>query len=232
MKILLVAATSFELAGIIKHFDTHFNKISFFEYAKDGLHIFPLVTGIGALKTAFAISRHSKIEDIDLAINVGVCGLFDTSKELGHTVEITSDRFADLGVEEADGTFTDVFEMQLEVDSHYPFNEGVILNNENKYRSNFPKVSGITVNKVTGTEETKNLRRNKYDAHVESMEGAGFLFACKMLDVDCIQLRSTSNHVEKRNKEHWKLEEALDSLTISLLNYLETLKNNINQPQV
>ena len=52
------------------------------------------------------------------------------------------------------------------------------------------------------------------------MEGAGFFYACKILDLACVQIRSISNHVIPRDKDKWKIQLAIDNLNISLTNYI------------
>jgi len=103
MKILIATATSLELTPFLEHLEKNGSKKSFFEYEYKEHSIFPLVTGVGALHTAFALARFTEIKNIDLAINAGLCGAIDKSLHLGDVLEIDQDRFADLGVEEADG---------------------------------------------------------------------------------------------------------------------------------
>ena len=44
------------------------------------------------------------------------------------------------------------------------------------------------------------------------MEGAAFMYACLMHDVPFAQIRAVSNVVERRNREAWKIREAIDAL--------------------
>lgn len=223
MKILIVSATSFELTPLLEHLEKNGTKKSFFEYSYGQHSIYPLVTGVGSLHTAFALSRFSEIKNIDLAINAGICGTYDRNLNLGDVVEIDQDRFADLGVEEADGAFTDIYELELENGDRFPFKNGWLIN-ETKYPSRRQKAIGITVNKVSGTQESIDKLSDKYKPQTESMEGAAFLYACKTMDVDAIQLRAISNYVEPRNRDNWKLNLALDNLNEELIKYLEKIE--------
>jgi futalosine hydrolase len=45
------------------------------------------------------------------------------------------------------------------------------------------------------------------------MEGAAVFYVAMKMNIPCIQIRSISNYVERRNRESWKIKEALESLT-------------------
>ena len=220
MNILIVSATTFEIAPLLQYLDSHAEKLSFFEYKLHGNVIYPLVTGVGALNTSFALARYSGIEKTDVAINVGLAGSFYSSIDLGEVVEVSMDCFGDLGVEENDGSFTDVFDLGLTNANQHPFESGWIKNTKPKIEFNIPKVKGLTVNKVHGTAESIAKIKAKYAADVESMEGAGFLYACRIMDVHSHQLRAISNFVEPRDRDNWMIEKAIDNLNKVLIDAL------------
>ncbi len=223
MKVLIVAATSYEIAPFFDFMDKKGTKKSFFEYEYRGHSIYPLVTGVGALNTAFSIARYKGTEEVDIVINVGIAGAFEGKYLPGDVVEIVMDRFADLGVEESDGSFTDVFDLDLINKDQYPYDDGWIRNKKPKLNPGLPEVRGLTVNKVTGTVRSIAEIRDKYTADVESMEGAGFLYACRMLDVHCHQIRGISNMIEPRNKQNWRIDHAIDNVNEVLIQMLNTL---------
>ena len=226
MNILVVSATTFEIAPLLQYLDLHTEKLSFFEYKLNGKVIYPLVTGVGALNTAFALARYKGIEKTDVAINVGLAGSYHPSLALGEVVEVVADRFGDLGVEENDGSFTDLFDLGLTKENQYPYENGWIKNTKPKFKSDLAKVKGLTVNKVHGNIESINKVKSKYSADIESMEGAGFLYACRIMDVHSHQFRAISNYVEPRNKENWKIENAIDNLNKVLI---DVLNRNFSQ---
>ncbi len=223
MKILIVSATSYEIAPLIRYMDEHAQKPSFFEYEYQGHSLYPLVTGVGSLMTSFAMARYSDIMNVKVAVNVGLAGSFRPSLALGDVVEVAKDKFADLGVEEADGSFTDVYQLGLADKDRYPSTNGWIVNDKPKYDPRLPKVRGITVNKVHGHQSSIDSIRSKYDADLESMEGAGFMYACKTMDVDHHQLRAISNMVEPRNKENWQIAKAIDNLNMHLITFVDQI---------
>lgn len=224
MKILLVSATPFEMAPTLDYLEAMGQKKSFFEFSINGKSIFPLITGIGAMKTAFAMARFAGIQDIDIAINMGVAGSFDPSLALGEVVEVERDRFADLGVEERDGSFTDVYDLGLEKATDFIHAEGWIYNENCPVHTDLQKVSALTVNKVHGSLDSIDKIKTKYSADIESMEGAAFYYACKSMDVKCIQLRGISNYVEPRNRDGWELDKAINAVNKSVVNLLKTIE--------
>ncbi len=213
-KVYLFAATQFEILPTLQHLEENFSKKSFFEYSKNGLSIFPVVTGIGSMLTALALSRTNKISEADMIVNAGVAGSFNKALNIGTVVEVVEDRFADLGVEEVDGQFTDVFEMDLMNKDQFPFENGIL---KNEGMTNHQRVSGITVNKVHGTQESIAKITKKYSPEIETMEGAAFFYTAKIMDIKALQLRAISNFVEPRNKENWDLEKAIKYLNEALI---------------
>ena len=223
MNILVCSSTTFEIAPFLKHLETIAEQKSFLEYRVNGHSIFPLVSGIGAMNTAFALARYPKINGMQLAINAGLAGSFDKTRKLGQVVEVVKDRFADLGAEEADGNLLDAFDLELADPTSFPYSDGWIENRDRPYHTDLEEVSGLTVNKVTGTTLSIALIKEKYHAAVETMEGAGFIYACKMIDMKCTMIRAISNYVEPRNKDNWQVELSIERLNQSLINYLHAI---------
>ena len=55
------------------------------------------------------------------------------------------------------------------------------------------------------------------------MEGATVFKVCEEMNIPCIQIRSISNKVEKRNKENWNLDLAISNLNIEVEKIVRTL---------
>jgi len=223
MNILIVSATTFEIAPLLQYLDKSAEKLSFFEYKYNGHIIYPLVTGVGALNTSFGMSRYKGIEKTDVAINVGLAGAYYPNLSLGEVVEVTLDRFGDLGVEERDGGFTDIFELGLFPENQFPYENGWIKSSKPRFATDSKKVKGLTVNKVHGSAESIQKTKEKYAADVESMEGAGFLYATRMMDIHAHQFRAISNYVEPRDKNNWQIEKAIDRLNDHLIELIKQI---------
>ncbi|NNF33182.1 MAG: futalosine hydrolase [Saprospiraceae bacterium] len=224
MNILLTSPTKLELAGTLDHIESIAENKSYLEYRINGHSIYPLVTGVGAMNTAFALARFPRINGIQLAIHCGIAGTYDIDDvPIGEVVEVVRSRFADLGSENSDGSLLDVFELGLSDPNVFPYTDGWIENKDRPYHSDLKEVSDLTVNKVNGTPLSIALVKEKYDAHIESMECAGFLYACRMIDIKAMCIRSISNKVEARNRDSWQIPMAVEKLNKSVIKLIHVL---------
>ena len=223
MRLLIVAATPFEIAPTLAWLDQNAERRGFFDYYYQDKIISTLVTGVGMMQTAFAIARYNRISEVSCAIQIGVAGSYQHNLFLGSVVQVTKDRYADLGVEEADGSFTDVFELGLMPDQPSLYENGW-LQNTLDFNLDIPKVKGLTVNRVHGHEKSIHAIRQKYPADVETMETAAFMYACNQIDVAYLALRGISNYVEPRNREGWQLEQAITEVNKVFISSLPTFQ--------
>lgn len=212
MKILLVSATTFEIAPFQEYLNEKFACTQPWRYWKGELEIAILITGVGLSQTSYALGKALNNETFNLAIQAGVAGAFHRDYQLGEVVHVVSERFGDLGVEEADGRFTDMHELDLIPPHQAPFSDGQLLNSTAAAFDFLPKAKGISVNKVHGFESSIEAIRAKYQPDVESMEGAAFFHACLMEQIPFVQIRSISNYVETRNRANWKMALAIENL--------------------
>lgn len=227
MKLLLVAATNFEIGPLLAELkDNERQPLSF---TLGQLELEVLITGVGLPLTAFALGHRLANRSYDLVLQAGVGGAFDRTLPLGSVVQIVSDCFADLGVEEADGSFTSMHEMGLVPADEFPFKQGRLWLNTDDQPSFLPAAHGVSINRVHGFEQHIDAFQQKYPfAQVESMEGAAFCYAAIQHGLPAIQIRSISNYVEKRQRENWELEKAIENLNAVLL---EMIKSLVEQPQ-
>jgi futalosine hydrolase len=225
MTILIVAATAFEIAPIVHFFEEHAQKINPNSYFFNGKNLEILITGVGIAHTVFALThRLSRSPKPDLVINMGIAGAFDRQLQLGDVVQVTSERFGDLGVEEIDGRFTDVFELDFIPKNIFPFENGILKNMLPLKNMDMQHVTDLTVQKVHGTAASIKAIQQKYpDIQVETMEGAAFFFVCLQKNVAFAQIRAISNYVTPRNRANWKISLAIEQLNDCFLLILPTL---------
>lgn len=224
MRILIVTATSMEIASVVAkfgHVAARNYRLSSYTFAHH--HVDVLVAGVGMVATAAWCSRVLAQTPYDLGLNFGVCGSFDRALEPGTVVQIVSDRIAELGAE-ADQAFLTIQELSLLDDDEFPFTGGELVNTAppaNEALTRLPAVHGITVNTVHGSERSIAAVARRFAPQVESMEGAAFMYACLIHGLTFAQVRAVSNVVETRNREAWKLPEAISSLSQTALSILE-----------
>jgi futalosine hydrolase len=212
MKILLVAATSAEIAPLIAQHGiaAHTDVFTLGKY-----HIKVLITGVGMVSTAFALGQELAKNSYDLAINVGIAGSFDRSIPLGKVLHISDDTFAELGAEDANG-FIPIDMLGFGTPYTHPLSPAIPF----PFLESIQKASAITVNKVHGLETSIADTISKYPVQVESMEGAAFFYACARVELASIQLRAISNWVEPRNRDAWNIPLAIANLNQSLVQLL------------
>lgn len=222
MKILFVSATKHEILPLLIYLDKSATSISENEFLLGSLHVSYLITGVGSLHTSCALSMALNNTCYDLVINLGIGGAFDKNVLLGSVFNVNVDKFGDLGVELADESFSDIFEIGLMNKNSYPYLDG-LLKLQNPYNVNLPEAKGFTVNKVTGSLKSISKLDGIYSPDLESMEGAGFAYTVLMYKVNAIQLRAISNHVEPRNKSNWNIPLAIKNLNEVAINILNGL---------
>lgn len=223
MKILLVSATSFEILPLMEQLEAKYKSKGGTRFFSKTIDIHLLVTGVGPIHTAFALGTVLGQHTFDWVINLGIAGSFNRDLALGTVVQVVRDRFADVGVEEADGSFTDLFEMGLQEADEAPY-EGGQLQPPLPDGQFLPQVSAITVSKVHGTAASIEKIQAKYPADLESMEGAAVFYACLQHRCACLQIRAISNYVEPRNKDNWDIPLAINQLNQTAWELLQTLE--------
>ena len=226
-KILVVAATVAEIQPFVNflHQEMTVRKSPVFSnYAFD-----VLITGVGMVNTALKVSKSLALNDFDFALNVGIAGHFpkklQTTRtaatytfEKGAVVEVVSECFGDLGVELADGSFTDMFELGLMIQNEAPFTDDKLLNPKPLCPFQLPLAHGLTVQTVHGFPNSiKSILQKYKDVQIETMEGAAFFQACLTEGVSFSEIRAISNFVEARNRENWLIDEAIERLNEVLI---------------
>jgi futalosine hydrolase len=226
VRILFVTATALEVAPLLSSLAPIGEHDSRWKaFSRGGHEIDVLTTGVGMVATATWCSRTLMTADYDLALNVGVCGAFDRALALGTVVHVTTDRFAELGAEDGD-SFLTISELGLLEANEFPFSAGTLMNvapPDSPALRSLPTVSAITVNTVHGNEQSIARAVDTFAPQVESMEGAAFMYACLVHRVPFAQVRSISNVVERRNREAWKLPEAIRALNATAQEIIDTL---------
>ena len=230
MKILLVAATQFEIAPLLVSAKRVMaqgakRKSIFIDNPID-----ILITGVGMTATAFHLGKIFTEKKYDLAINAGVAGSFKKNSAKarirpsahippGTVVNVVQDCFADFGAEDGN-EFLTAEEINLVQSSEFRVQSSKF---RNKTLNALPKAKAITVNTVHGNTSSIKRAVKKFNPDIESMEGAAFFFACNNEKTPCIQIRSVSNYVERRNKKNWKMDLAIRNLNLFLLEFLNTI---------
>lgn len=226
MRILCISATKLEIDPLLRKLsvspDQSVDQLDI-SYKKHRIKF--RITGIGGVHTVYHLTKELSDEKYDLVLNLGICGSFIDDIKLGEVVYIEQDMFADLGVVGKEG-FTTIFDAGLADKDYLPYKDGKLVNlkAENKFSiQSLRNVTGITVNRTTGSiEDAENLRL-KFEADIESMEGAAFFYTCLLESVPFAVIRSVSNRVGVNDKGNWDISLATNNLSDVLMNYFNEI---------
>lgn len=166
--------------------------------------------GVGPVAAALSSAALLAGTGYDLVLSAGVAGGF-APIEAGSVVVADAVVHADLGAETADGGFSSLAELgwgpvHFEVDP--------VLAAELARRTSAATGTVLSVTTVTGTQARADRLRTAYpDALAEAMEGAGVCQAAARAGLPFGELRTISNRVGPRQRESWRIGEALAALT-------------------
>lgn len=206
MEILVTAATRAEIAA--------------FSATEPGIDI--LITGVGAPACMYSLGKQLQRKHYDLVIQAGIAGTFKTAFSPGESVIVKQEVFADLGIYENDEMFT-LFDKGFADPDKAPYEKGWLVNSDSE-NYGLTLVKAVTVNTVSDKLQQAELLVRKFDADIESMEGAAFHYVCISESVKFIQLRSISNFVGERVKTNWKMKESIQSLNENLVRIIGEVK--------
>jgi len=207
MKVLIVAATEFEIKPLIQ--------------AQRNVEM--LITGIGSSATIYHLTKKLLTNHYDLVIQAGIAGMFAGKFTLGAVVFVKEDAFADIGIEEK-GELRTFFEYGFLDKNEFPFSDGKLLNpSAILEKIPLPAATAITVNMVSDNFVHNENFRQKYHADIESMEGAAFHYVCLQHKINFLQVRSLSNVVGERDKSRWVIDSSIRNLNDELIKIIDNL---------
>lgn len=214
-RILIVAATEYEAASLLKQAKRVKNSNLWTLKGSVKHHVDVLITGAGIASTIFQLTRVLMNAKYDLVINIGICGSLDPKILPVKLVQITKDQFGDFGAEDGD-EYLDSFELGFMKKNVFPFKAGKLnatFSKRLKCLDAIHSAEGITVNKAHGSKKSAKKAHERFGNVMESMEGAACFYVCAMQKTKSLQIRSVSNKVERRNKKKWKTNLAIDALS-------------------
>ncbi|MCZ7385799.1 MAG: futalosine hydrolase [Candidatus Methanoperedens sp.] len=180
------------------------------------LHGKPIVfthCGVGKVNAANSATLMLENYDVDLMILFGIGGAYKDAR-IGDIAVAQSENYAEEGILTEDGWKSMEF-------IGFP-----LLKNEKEYFNTFQmdsrvsqlavKVSGdlgfnteygnfITVSQCSGTRESGELLKNRFDGTCENMEGAAVAHICAMYGIPVVEIRGISNIIENRDPKKWNI---------------------------
>lgn len=232
MKILLVADSQEELRPIIAKMDQSWEKVNPNEYKSEDLSVQFLIGGHTQFQMIFNLCNFKEIATFDRVINIGLAAGNTRILDIGQTVNIGRDIFGDIGLEESDGNFKDLFDLKLADSAKLPFFRAEIFNEDIINPLKYNVVKSISLNTIPGTFENIERLNKKYHADTISRTGAAFAFSCKMLNIKYLQLRTVYRYLEPSSYPYREKEMAIIKLGEDVFKFLDHIsfekKNLLN----
>jgi len=183
-----------------------------------------LVTGIGSVPTAVALTRC--VQQYDLVVNIGIAGSYKTNIPIGTVVCVREDAFGDYGVDDR-GTFKSLSELKF-LANELPFHDEMLVNpwiNFEFPKFKVPLVKGITLSTASGSKDAIDKINSRWNADIETMESASVFYVCKLLGTRFICYRAISNMVEPRDKSKWEIVKAIENLDLEVRRFINSLSS-------
>jgi len=221
MKILIVAATWMEVKLLTDELKLKKKiKETVYRYQLSENEIDILITGIGTTATTYKLTSFLLNNSYDFVMNLGIAGSLNRKLKIGEVVNVVSEEFADLGVENEE-KFLTLFESDFIDLNEFPFENGVLKASDSNGWIQLNKVHGITANKSHRHRKSISEIKQKFSADVESMEGAAVFYVCRNLGIHCFQIRAISHYVDSDNTTKWDIPAALINLKSTFLKLLQ-----------
>ena len=196
MKMAIVAATEMELSALRDLFFPEDYDITFY------------VHGVGIVAATYHLQKLTE-SNPDYIIQVGIAGAYNESIAIGSSVVVTNE-LIEQGAEDKN-VILDLFELNLLQQNEIPYRNTFLSNHNIPEFVELPKVNALTVSMSSGTQQTIEKRIRKFNADIETMEGACLHYVCLMAQIPFMQFRGISNKVEVRNRDNWQIQSALQS---------------------
>ena len=235
-RLLMVAATALEVAPLLKRAalisDTvtqagrRLMKLTLQPQNSMGSvpGIWLIITGVGTVNAAHAVTQAIDLCKPDLIIQVGIGGAFESAGiDVGDLAVSTSDTDIHVGVEKrayphSPLPFDLVEGLQETRHGRFHFDpalcektHGILIryahDDDNNPNPAFRVIQGdfITVSTLTATPERIKALETAFSPCMESMEGSAVAQVALLYKIPLIQIRAASNRVGIRDKSQWDI---------------------------
>ncbi len=183
MKLLLVVTSLNEIQPFLEHFgeaqvkhDTqaYLHSVKLLHHEVDLLE-----TGAGIHQTSYKVTKALSALKYHLALKAGYGNAYKEEAAVGSILNIVNEKPGDFGMMIAN-EWKDLYDQNQVNREDAPHTRGGMINLTNAYMNvflPFKKSVGLTVNNYGCTSEVK-LRREKYKADCETVDGLGFVYPC------------------------------------------------------
>ncbi len=218
---LIIGAVDDEIDMLVSRLESSeqvaLNRKKAFRGLLGGKTVLVAAAGVGAVNMGHGITSLMERFDIESVVMVGSAGAYhESGAVLGDVVVARFETYADLGLLSQEGWHPfDGPPMNLLVDVPESTHHFVLDYERSEQLLNVARQTGmsyagsfITVNGVSGDEDTAHSRYQRFQALAETMEGAAGAHVCCLYDVPFLEVRGVSNHAGVRDKRAWDIPKA------------------------
>lgn len=211
-----------------------------------GVRVSVVVTGIGSVNTAHALTCALERSRPRLVLQIGIGGAYLSSGLMVGDVAVANrEIYGDLGVIAPDGWHSTEYigiPLLTTLDSsgnvsktynEFPVDQGLAASSMEAisaadWGQKTPTITCgpfVTVNQCSGVTEVGNEIASRFNGICENMEGAAAAHLCLLYKVPFMEVRSISNLVENRNFAAWNIPMAISHLRVAVRAILRSMGN-------
>lgn len=190
--------------------------------------------GVGKVNAAHSATIILEKYEVDVLILFGIGGAYpDSGLKIGDIAVAESENYGEEGVMTKEGW------------SPMEFTGFPLLKKEKEYYNTFPldtklaqiavkasKDCGfdtkqgnfVTVSQCSGTRESGELIRRRFDGLCENMEGAAAAHICAMYGIPLVEVRGISNIIKDRDMKGWNIDRAVLNCNKVIMELVRRLK--------
>ncbi|WP_100371635.1 futalosine hydrolase [Bacillus sp. FJAT-45037] len=185
-----------------------------------------LVAGVGIASSAAKTSQKLAERSYSHVVSAGIAGGFIERAPVGSVVVSSEIIQADFGADSEEGFLpieelgfgSSIILVQAETQDRL-----VQALEERKVTVTSGQI--LTLSTVTGTQYATDQLNKRYPLAVaEAMEGFGVATAASLYNIPVLEVRTISNPIGPRDREAWKIKDALDQLEIVSKTIVEVLR--------
>ncbi len=204
---------------IISHGELHGNSIIFSH------------CGVGKVNAAHTVSLMLENYDIDLLVLFGIAGGY--AGALGDVVVAESENYGEEGVLTEDGwkpmefTGFPLLKNKKEYYNTFPMDADLVrfaISVSKDMGFNVKSGNFVTVSQCSGTRESGDIMRKRFNSLCENMEGAAVAHICAIYGMPMIEIRGISNIIEERNLKNWNIPLAVSHCNKAVSEVVKRLK--------
>jgi len=168
--------------------------------------------GVGKVNAAHSATLILENYDIDFLLLFGIAGAYTGA--IGDVVVAESENYGEEGVLTKDGwksiefTGFPLLQNGKEYYNTFPMDADLVkfaLSVSKDIGFNVKYGNFVTVSQCSGTRESGEILRKRFNGICENMEGAAVAHICTLYRVPMVEIRGISNMVEDRNLEKWNI---------------------------